>query len=438
LLSNSIGFSLLAGAFAFAQAVTASDYGAAFANGDFGAALAGARAAIAAERTSANAHLIAGSVELYENRLAVARADLSAVPVGTEAAARASRMLAEVRRREELARSPDASFRRARDVVPFVRTDPLPTVEVLVNGIRAVFQIDTGAPGLTVDPDFARRLRLPKEPGSHIGIFAGGPRRRISQATIARFVLGDTTLRDQSADLLPVRMMAMPGIPQIDGVIGTGVFERFAGFTLDYAHGRLVIFAPGSEVRADAETRVPLWLVGDHFLVTHGTIAGVEGPVLLDTGLVGGGASPSADLVERAHLAHHEEGMGMVPSGARIPIMRVVVPSVRIGSSVEHNVAGFYSPGPSPLATFPFTVNGAISHEFFRHRALTIDFTTMQVLISRAMPAQPSAAAVKHLYQEKCWRTYSACAIFLRATNGLPRVRTTSSTIFLPRDRPTE
>ncbi len=39
---------------------------------------------------------------------------------------------------------------------------------------------------------------------------------------------------------------------------------------------------------------------------------------------------------------------------------------MRIGASVEHDVAGFYSPGSSPLDIFPFTVIGAVSHDFFR------------------------------------------------------------------------
>jgi hypothetical protein len=380
---KSIGFSLLAGALAFAQATSTPDYVTAFANGDFGTALAGAREAVAAADTPSSAHLIAGTIELYENHLAAARADLSAVPAGSPAAARVARMLAEIRRREAVARDAGVAFSAARDVVPFIQTDPIPTIAVLVNGTRAVFQIDTGAPGITVDPAFARRLRLPAARGSHIRIFAGGPRRRIPAVTVATFGLGDTTIRNQSAEVLPIRTMATGGGPQIDGAIGTGVFERFAGFTLDYAHGRLVLYAPGTAVRVDAETRAPLWLVGDHFLVTRGTIANVEGPVLIDTGLAGGGVSPSAGLIARAHLASEADGTGMVPSGAHIPVMRVVVPSVRIGSSVERNVAGFYTPGPSPLAIFPFTVNGAISHQFFRRRALTIDFATMRILISR-------------------------------------------------------
>lgn len=358
-----------------------------FAAGDFGPALAAARTAIAADPADADARLTAGTIELYQNDLDAAKADLAAIPAGTPAAARAQRPLEELAHRERLARHADTTFGASRAVVPFLHTDPLPTVAVLVNGHRGVFQIDTGAPGLSVDPAFAARLHLPAAHSAHIGVFAAGPRQRIAQATVASFSLGGTTIRNLPADLLLLRMMAGPGDPVIDGVIGTDIFARFVAVTLDYAHGRLLLYAPGTPVRTDVETRVPLWIAGDHFLITRGTIANSDGAVLIDTGLLGGGVAPSAAVVERAHLVAHDAGMGLVPSGAQVSMRRVVVPTVRIGTSIEHDVAGFYSPGPSPLDIFPFTVTGAISHQFFRHRALTIDFATMQLLISRRVAA---------------------------------------------------
>lgn len=374
--------SLALAAFATLGASAPPTASALFASGDFGPALTAARANILADPADADARLIAGTIELYQDDLAAAKADLAAIPATTPAAARTPRLLAEITRREELARHTGVAFGPAHDVVPFLHTDPLPTVAVLVNGKRAVFQIDTGAPGLTVDPDFAQSLQLPQAPGEHMGVFAAGPPRRIPQATIASFGLGGTMMRDLHADVLPLRRMAGPGDPVIDGAIGTGIFERFGAFTLDYAHGSLVLYAPGAPLAADAETTAPLWLIGDHFLATRGSIAGIEGAVILDTGLLGGGVAPSADVVKRAQLPVSDGGMGIVPSGDQAHLSRVVVPTVRIGNSVEHDVPGFFSPGPSPLDTFPFTVNGMISHDFFRHRALTIDFTTMRVLIS--------------------------------------------------------
>ncbi len=74
----------------------------------------------------------------------------------------------------------------------------------------------------------------------------------------------------------------------IDGVIGTDIFARFAAVTLDYAHGRLLLYAPGTPVRTDVETRVPLSIAGEHFLITRGTIANSDGAALIDTGLLGG------------------------------------------------------------------------------------------------------------------------------------------------------
>lgn len=386
-----IALSLVLGMLAVAASPTPAnsssshDADAYFAAGDFPRALAAARAAIALDSADAKAHLIAGTVEVYANALDAARADLSAVPARTEDGARAKRLLEEAGRRERLARGSDTNVPVAAEIVPFERTDPLPAVAVLVNGTRGIFQIDTGAPGLSLDSAFARRLKLSEAAGSRVAHFAGGPPRRIPQAPVASFSLGRATIRNLTVDVLPIRMMSKPSDPVIDGVIGTGIFERFAAFTLDYARGRLVLYAPGTPVEGPVETRVPLWLVGDHFLFTRGAIAGIEGLVLLDTGLIGGGVAPSAAVVRRAHLSERDAGLGMVPGGARIALRRVVAPTVRIGASVERNVAGFYSPGPSPLAIFPFTVIGAVSHDFFRKRALTIDFATMQVLISPAL-----------------------------------------------------
>jgi len=58
-----------------------------FAAGDFGPALAAARTAIAADPADADARLTAGTIELYQNELGAAKADLAAIPAGTLGAA---------------------------------------------------------------------------------------------------------------------------------------------------------------------------------------------------------------------------------------------------------------------------------------------------------------------------------------------------------------
>jgi hypothetical protein len=365
-----------------ASDLPATDPGALFAAGNFPGALASARATLKGEPANAGAALVAGTVELYENHLARAQSDLESITPDAPEFGRATRALAEIHRREQLRSRPETTFDSGRAIVPFVQVDPLPSVAVRVNGQRAIFQIDTGAPGITVDAAFAQRLNLPRVPGTHIGIFPGG-RGEVNQVRIDALTLGNATLRNVASDELPIRAM-MPGASPVDGVIGTGVFERFAGVTIDYAGARLILYAPGTSIHpTDVESVVPFWLVGDHFVVTRGAIAGIAGLVLLDSGLVGGGVAPSTAVVRRAHLISGASDTGFTANGRHVRLQRVDVPTVRVGDSLERDVRGFYQPGPSPLDLFPFALLGAVSHDFFRHRALTIDFTSMRVSIAR-------------------------------------------------------
>jgi predicted aspartyl protease len=354
-----------------------------FASGDFPGAAAAARATLANTPNDPASLLVAGTVAVYENRLAEASGYLHAVLKNDSANPIAARLLAEIERRTTLARHGDITFGPARDVVPFVTTDPIPVIAMMVNGRRGLFQIDTGAPGVSVDRDFAREIGLPQRPGTHAGIFANGVPQTIPETEIDTLGLGNSTLRGIAADVLPLRAMSNGMYPEgqrIDGAIGTSVFERFSAVTIDYAAGSLVLYAPGATLPPDAGTPVPLWLVGDHFLITRGEIASQTGAIAIDTGLAGGGVVPSEQTVRAAKLALGASGMGQTPGG-EAPISSVLVPEVGIGTALERNVRGFVSPA-AEHSPFRFATAGTVGHEFFRHRALTIDFEHMQLKIS--------------------------------------------------------
>ena len=58
--------------------------------------------------------------------------------------------------------------------IKFVKTDPLPLVNVCVNGGKEVtFSIDTGGSEVTLDTDFTEELGVP-EFGAVQGTFSGG------------------------------------------------------------------------------------------------------------------------------------------------------------------------------------------------------------------------------------------------------------------------
>ena len=134
----------------------------------------------------------------------------------------------------------------------------------------------------------------------------------------------------------------------------------------------------------DQAVSVPCWLVGDHFVFAMAQVNGAPpGLFLFDSGLAGGGIMPSKALIETAHItldeAHASTGMG---GGGPVRAVPFVASSVAVGSAVQHDVPGLYTPEGSPLAIFPFTVQGLISHEYLKHYAYTVDFDAMKITLS--------------------------------------------------------
>jgi len=58
--------------------------------------------------------------------------------------------------------------------------------------------------------------------------------------------------------------------------------------------------------------------------------------------------------------------------------------SVTIGDLTLHDLPGIYVPSGGLDGVFPFAVAGRISHEFFRHTAVTLDFATMTLVLAPA------------------------------------------------------
>jgi tetratricopeptide (TPR) repeat protein len=58
--------------------------------------------------------------------------------------------------------------------------------------------------------------------------------------------------------------------------------------------------------------------------------------------------------------------------------------SVTIGNFTLHDLPGIYVPSGGLDGVFPFAVAGRISHKFFRHTALTLDFSTMTLVLEPA------------------------------------------------------
>jgi predicted aspartyl protease len=275
--------------------------------------------------------------------------------------------------------------------VKFVKTDPLPIVNVRVNGGKEVtFFIDTGGSEVTLDTDFAKELGVPKFGGVQ-GTFSGGQHAEVQIGRIESLTVGDWTVKNVPTAMLPLRQLSEGfGVKQIDGIIGTTLFYHFLT-TMDYPHGELVLRrkdaknleefnkSPGKRVV------VPIWMGGDHFMVGWGRVETLPPSLLfIDTGLMGAGVKLAESVIKEAGIKLEEnraaQGAG---GGGTLRIVPYTVHQVSLGDIKEENVQGVYD-GPFPFEnTFGFYLAGMVGHEFFRPYAVTFDFQNMQTYLQR-------------------------------------------------------
>ena len=278
-------------------------------------------------------------------------------------------------------------------VVPFVRTDPLPVVQITLGKDRqALFLIETGGPDITIGPDLAKELGLAVADAGQ-GVFAGGRRAQVQRTVVPELTLGAVTVSNVPAGVLPSGGVLAGN--RIEGIIGTGLLRHFLA-TLDYCGGRLVL-APRAasagfeqKARASGANIVPMWFVGDHFMFSRAHLQkGAEHQFLIDTGMAGGGLGATKETLDEAGVAldpaNARTGMGGGGAVSVIPFRA----GATLGSMSVDDVPGNYSPNGDPTSIFPFKVGGMLSHMFFRQTRLTFDFDAMK-LVTRACPAASS------------------------------------------------
>src|SRR5438477_10894542 len=191
----------------------------------------------------------------------------------------------------------------------FLKTDPLPVLNVRVNGGDEVtFFIDTGGSEVALDTDFARELGVPQF-GAVQGTFSGGQHQEVQQGRIESLTVGDWTIKNLPAVMLPLRQLSEGfGVKQIDGIIGTTLFYHFLT-TMDYPHGELVLRRKDAknleELKKSPGNRVavPIWMASDHFMVGWGRVETLP-PTLLfvDSGLMGAGVKLTESVIKEAGI----------------------------------------------------------------------------------------------------------------------------------------
>jgi hypothetical protein len=257
--------------------------------------------------------------------------------------------------------------------IAFAMTDPLPVVSVRAAGHDALFFIDTGAPDLILDKDFA----------GEIGV-AG----TASRATLGTFDIGAVHVDNLPVTLLGVRDITLKKGTRLDGIVGTGFLMHFLA-TLDYPKGELRLLPRASSKAFERGARkrgasiVPMWLVGDHFVFARARLgSGPEALFNVDTGIAGAGVQATKAALDAASVAVDDAPAPreQTISGGIRRTQRFTTDAT-LGTITVQGVSGIYTPDGDQYGIFPFKVAGSLSHGVFRHRALTLDFTAMKLVV---------------------------------------------------------
>lgn len=271
--------------------------------------------------------------------------------------------------------------------VPFVQTDPLPLIQVRVNGSEPVYLlIDTGASDLVLDSTFAATIGA-RRFGNDTGTFAGGRRGTIQHGRVDSLSLAGITVHDLPVLIQDTRRYA--GVARgltVSGILGTSILRHFTS-TLDYPHGRLFLAPRGRGAGPPAggtPIEMPFWMAGDHLMLARGTLA-ASPPLLwfVDTGLAGAAFTCPETTIRDAGLPiPGDAAFQGTGGGGSVKVRPFAVPKLTLGGAETSNLLGFLGPFPASLEHAQgFRIAGIVSHGFLRTYAMTLDFDRMRLTL---------------------------------------------------------
>ncbi|ONI89329.1 hypothetical protein ALI144C_05135 [Actinosynnema sp. ALI-1.44] len=280
--------------------------------------------------------------------------------------------------------------------LPWYAPDPLPFVEASVNGGKPrLFLIDTYATaGLTLEVAEELGLRAVSELTGYVGSHPV----TLYLGVLDSLRLGDIELRNIPIQWTGKNTPEMPRPPdgtRPAGAIGTTLFYHFLT-TMDYTGKNLVLRRKTdtqlrqfqAQARREGHSRVPLWLAGDHFPCTLGSLRDYTRIVTLDTGgLDPRGVGTTVEIAERAGLdVDYDHPLN--DERTRFPIKP---DRIGIGKAVNHSAEGVaeppsMGPGPGQSGQFGFDVIANFSHAFLKPFTITFDYTTTH-LYAKAGPS---------------------------------------------------
>lgn len=278
--------------------------------------------------------------------------------------------------------------------VPFLITDPLPMIDVEVEGMKLTSLIDTGANAFVLDAEVAASLGV-EIVAELMGMFAGGMEAKVGLAIVDSLSLGGVTLHAVPVAVLPTRQLSL-GEYTIDGIVGTNLLRQFLS-TVDYPNDRLILRDPAGAAASDfyeeSEGQIvqelPFFLESTHFMMAPGSLNGQDGLLFhVDSGLAGeasfGAFEQTLDYLDIPVPDLETEGAEVQGGGGTLRSATFPVAELGLGGLSQADLLGaFGAAPPQGYRMLGFINDGTISHGFLRKYSWTIDFSRMTMVFTR-------------------------------------------------------
>jgi hypothetical protein len=281
--------------------------------------------------------------------------------------------------------------------VPFLVSEPLPVVQVEVNGRTVYAILDTGAWDFILDTEIAAELGI-EIVSSAAGTFGGGKTMDVGFAKIEQLQIGDVIMKSVPISTLPTKRFS-EGLTNneytIGGVIGTCVLKQFLS-TVDYLRGELVLRPKDRDYEVFLKqmedkhiVKVPFVLAELHKMIIRGRLNDFNQlTFFVDCGLANkeGAAfiAPTQTLTfvgipipEKTNFDGMGGGEGTYATGL-FPIQKL-----SMGPLVQEDLLGSYGPLTEEeywTEEMYFIVDGIISHNLLKKYSWTIDFNKMEMV----------------------------------------------------------
>jgi hypothetical protein len=177
---------------------------------------------------------------------------------------------------------------------------------------------------------------------------------------------------------------------KINGAIGTVFLYQFLS-TIDYKNGQLVLRNKAKYKINDildnytSPKIIPFTMADDHFMLAKGTVNNSDTMLFfVDTGLAGNAFTCPKSTLRKTGLTYQKgmktKGLG---GGGYFNYFPMEIDKICLEDVCVTKLHGIYGAFPIQIEnSYGFSVNGVISHEFFRKFSLTIDFDEMKYLLS--------------------------------------------------------